>query len=203
MPIILDCEQGSDIWHAARIGVVSASKFSEILTPLGKPTTGAKRTTYMNTLIAETIMGAKADSYCSDAMKRGIELEPEARDMYAMIQDCEPVEIGMAYLDDRKLISCSPDALVDENGLWENKAPSPHNHIKYLLDNKIPTQYITQVQGQMYVLEKEWCDFMSYCPDIKPLIVRVYRDDVYIKTLSSALESFVDEMQGKLQKLAA
>jgi len=201
--IILDCIQGEPEWFAARCGVVSASKFGEILTPTGKPTTGVKRPNYMNTLIAETIMGYKQETYCSDAMKRGIELEPEARDMYAMLNDCEPVEIGMAYLDDRKLISCSPDALVDENGLWENKAPLPHTHIKYLLDNKIPTQYIPQVQGQLYVMDREWCDFMSYAPDIKPLIIRVNRDDVYIKKLSDAIEDFVDEMQEKLQKLAA
>ena len=199
--IILDCIQGSDEWAKARVGVVSASKFGEILTPLGKPTTGVKRPNYMNTLIAETIMGYKMDSYCNDDMKRGIELEPVARDMYSMINDVEVEEIGMAYLDDRKLISCSPDGLVNENGLWENKAPKPHTHIKYRLDNKIPTQYIPQVQGQMWVMEREYCDFMSYCPDIKPFIIRVNRDDDYIATLSGAVEKFVSEMQEKLEKL--
>jgi len=199
--LILDCVQGDDVWMQSRCGVVSASKFGEILTPKGKPTTGAKRQTYMNTLIAETLMGYKAETYCNDAMKRGMELEPVARDMYAMLNDCEPVEIGMAYLDDRRLISCSPDALIDDNGLWENKAPLPHNHVKYLIDGKMPGLYIPQVQGQMWVLEREWCDFMSYCPDIKPLIVRINRDDAYIKALSDEIEKFVSEMTEKLTVL--
>jgi len=199
--IILDCIQGDDVWKNARIGMVSASKFGDILTPTGKPTTGVKIPNYMNTLIHERLTNKKTETHCTDAMKRGIELEPEARDLYANINSCDPVEIGMAYLNDEKLISCSPDAMIGDEGLWENKAPLPHNHIKCLFEGKMPNTHIPQVQGQIWIMGKEWCDFMSYCPDIKPLIVRVYRDDEYIKALSDAVQKFAYDMMIKFNEL--
>jgi len=128
--IIMDkMEQGSDEWFAARCGVVTASRFGEILTPTGKPTTGVKRPNYMNTLIAEHLMGHAVETYCNDAMKRGTELEPQARDMFAFTRNCDPVQVGLIYLDENKHVSCSPDALIGDNGLWECKCPMPNTHV--------------------------------------------------------------------------
>ena len=200
--ILLDCEQGTDEWFAARCGVVTASKFGEILNPTGKPTTGVKRPNYMNTLIAEHLMGHASETYCNDAMRRGTELEPQARDMFAFTRNCEPVQVGLIYLDDDKHVSCSPDALIDDNGLWECKCPMPNTHVSYLLKGVIPNQYIPQVQGQMWVSEREYCDFHSYHPEMDSLIVRVNREDKYIKLLSEAVGKFVDEMLEKREKLS-
>lgn len=199
--ILLDCEQGSAEWFEARFGCVTASRFNDILTPTGKPTTGERRVKYMNSLLADWLSKSYHDSYESEWMRRGTELEPEARDLYGMIKDVEPEQIGLVYLDDRKLVGCSPDAFVGKDGLWENKTPAPYNHIGYLLGGKMPTPYIPQVQGQMWVCERDWADFMSYCPGIKPLIVRVYRDEKYIKALSDEIEKFVEEMLEKREKL--
>lgn len=199
--IILEAEQGSDEWLQARAGIVTGSKFGEIITPTGKPTTGAKRITYMNTLLAEWMSGSPTETFQSDWMRRGTELEPEARELYAMIKDCEPEQVGMVYKDKLKLVSCSPDALVGDSGLWENKAPAPHTHVGYLLKESLPNQYIPQVQGQMWVCDREWCDFMSYCPGMPPMIVRVNRDNKFIESLSSEVERFVEEMLEKREKL--
>jgi len=199
--ITLEAEQGSDEWLKARAGIVTGSKFSDIITPTGKPTTGAKRTTYMNTLLSEWMTGEPAVTFQSDWMLRGTELEPEARDLYSMIKDETVEQVGMVYLNEKRLVSCSPDGLVGDSGLWENKAPAPHNHIGYLLKGKMPTQYIPQVQGQMWICERDWCDFMSYCPGMPPMIIRVDRDTKFIKTLSEEIECFVDEMLEQREKL--
>jgi putative phage-type endonuclease len=198
--LAVDCKQGSDEWKAARVGVVTASKFGEIITPTGKPTVGDKRAKYMNTLIAESLTGEPSETFQSEWMRRGTELEPEARDYYSLIRDAEVEQVGMVYLNEDRLIACSPDGLVD-NGLWENKCPAPHTHVAYLLANKLPSQYKPQVQGQMYVTERDWCDFMSYHPDMKPLLVRVHRDEEYIKILANLLDKFVLEMVEKREQL--
>ena len=41
------------------------------------------------------------------------------------------------------------------------------NHLKYLIDNKLPTEYKSQVQGGLYISEREYCDFISYHPLFK------------------------------------
>jgi len=199
--LTVNCEQGTDEWFAARCGVVTASCFSEIFTSQGKPTSGAKRPSYMNKLIAESLMGHPAATFQSDAMRRGTELEPEARDFYAFNRDCDPVQVGLVYLDNRKVISCSPDALIDDSGLWECKCPLPHTHVDYLLKNKVPAQYVPQVQGQLWVTDREWCDFHSYHPELDSMIIRVNRDDTYIKALASEVEKFVDQMLEKREQL--
>ena len=101
-------------------------------------------------------------------MARGTELEPESRDLYAMLKDVEPVQVGMVYKDASKLIACSPDALIGDDGLWESKSPAPHNQVQSLLKGIVPTQYIPQIQGQLFVTDREWCDFQSYCPGMPP-----------------------------------
>lgn len=201
--ITLDAEQGSDEWLTARAGLVTASKFADIVTSKGKPTTGAKRTVYMNTLLSESMTGEKTVSFQSDWMTRGIELEPDARNLYGFLQTVDTEQVGLVYLNESKRVACSPDALVGQVGLWENKSPAPHTHVGYLLKNEVPTQYIPQIQGQIWVCDREWCDFMSYCPGLPPLIIRVNRDTRFIKLLSDEVECFVDEMLEKRVKLKA
>lgn len=201
--ITLDCEQGSPEWHAARLGVATASEFDCIMTPGGKAASGKAVNTYINTLIAEKLTGKPYSFGTSIDIRRGIELEPEARANYAFLRDCEPEIVGMVYLDERRLISCSPDALVGESGLWECKCPKDHTHVGYLRDGKLPDIYRAQVQGQIWITGRDWCDFMSYHPDMKALIVRVERDEAYIKTLKNEVERLVYDMAKALEKLEA
>ncbi len=195
--IKLDCIQGSPEWFQGRLGIPTASNFDRIITPTGKSSTQAEG--YMNRLLAEWLTGKTSDIEQSEWMKRGIEMEAEARDFYAFRHDVEVKQVGLVYQDDRRLVSCSPDGLLGEGGL-EVKCPAPHTHVSYLL-NGFPSDYIPQVQGSMYVTGAPWWDFISYHPDMEPVIVRVKRDDAYIKTLDGLLIKFLAEMSVRRDKL--
>ena len=196
--IILDVEQGSDEWFAARVGVASASNFAKIITPTGKKSTQCKA--YMNQVIAEKLMGHKIETHQSEAMTRGIEMEQEARDWYEFETGESAAEVGLVYLNDDKRVSCSPDGLLNDKGL-EIKCPLPHTHIEYLLKGEIPGKYIPQVQGSMLVTGlKEW-DFVSYHPELKPLLVTVQADEEYQAKLSEYLSSFIEEMDQAIAKI--
>lgn len=197
--IIVDCEQGSEEWFEARRGIPTASNFSKIITSTGKPSTSANG--YMNKLLAEWLMNKPLDSFKSEWMDRGNELEPEARNSYEFDRDIDVQKVGLVYKDDRKLISASPDGIIGENGGLEIKCPSPGIHVEYLLANKIPSIYFPQVMGNLWVCEREWWDFYSHNPDMEPLIIRVERDEKYIKSLEGAVEKFVYQMLGKREKL--
>ena len=196
--LILNVEQSSPEWFAARVGMISASNFSKIITSTGKKSTSA--TTYMNSLIAETLMGRKINTHQADAMTRGIEMEAEARQYYELVTGFEASEVGLVYKDENKRVSCSPDGLIGDFGL-EIKSPLPSTQIKYLLSGKLPSEYKSQVQGSMYVTGLSKWDFLSYRPEINHLLVTVEYDEVFTSKLDEYLTEFIGEMDEKLNKI--
>jgi putative phage-type endonuclease len=197
--IILDCDQGSDEWHQARAGVVTASEMKKIHTSTGKASTQAD--VYMKTLLAEWLIGGPVESYSSQWMERGKEMEEEARSAYDFEADADVVPVGFVYADDRQLMGASPDGLVGDDGLVEFKCPKASTQISYLMVGAVPSEYAIQIQGQMLVTDRKWCDFVSYFPGLSSVTIRVARDERLIMGLRAAVESFVAQMLEKRQQL--
>lgn len=191
--IIHSIKQGTDEWYSARLGVVTASNFKAIITK----GSGKTRANYMGKLAHEILTGQLApQNFGSAAMQRGNTLEPEARDIYQEKTGLDVQEVGIAYLNEKKRIAASPDGLIDHEGGLEIKCPLPHTHEKYLIEGKIPKIYVPQVQGSLWVTGRKWWDFVSYAPEFKrnTVICRVYRDESYIRRLSTEILKFVDEL---------
>ena len=55
--------------------------------------------------------------------------------------------------------------------------------------------------GQLWVTEREWCDFVSYHPDMPVLITRVQRDEEYISLLAAEVEKACEQIEREYQKL--
>ncbi len=189
--IILDVEQGSEEWFQARCGIPTASCFDKIITPTGKASTQHKA--YCNKLVAEYFLKDKISIEQNEWMLRGTELEPEARAYYQIITDINIDEVGLIYKDDNKLISCSPDGIAKDRGL-EIKCPAPHTHVEYLLNDRLPTKYIPQVQGSMWVTGLKKWDFLSYHPDLPPLLLTVEADDDFHIKLDDLMKPFVQNI---------
>ena len=186
---IINCEQRSDEWYTARCGVPTASNFAKIVTTTGAPS--KQREPYLLKLAGELVTGRAEETYCNAAMQHGIDTEDDARSTYELITGTDVEQVGFCIRDGA---GASPDGLAGE-GLLEIKCPQVHTHAKYLLNNKLPSEYLQQVQGQMYVTGRPWCDFFSYYPDMKPLLIRVERDENFISKLSSELKAFCEELQ--------
>lgn len=194
--ILLDCEQGSEEWLEARCGVVSASCFDKILTTTGKASTQADN--YMNKLVAEFFTREKDSIKQTEWMQRGIEMEAEARTYYELTTGREVSQVGFIYKDESRLIGCSPDGIMLDRGI-EIKCPAPHTQIKYLLDQKLPTEYFLQVHGSMWVTGFDEWDFLSYCPNLPPLLLTVKRDPLACAWLDRFMCEFVELMNDKKQ----
>ena len=198
---ILDIDQRTDEWDAIRGVMPTASHFSEILSNTGK--VSASQTKYMNSLLAYGVMGKKdaGAGFTNAWMDRGTEMEEEACGYYEMRMDVDVDLVGFC-VHDSGLFGCSPDGLLPNDGGLEIKCPSAPVHISYLLnDQKMPTTYIAQVQGSMLVTGREWWDFMSYHPDMEPLIIRVYKDYAYCEKLYAEILKFSATMEEKSQTL--
>lgn len=198
-------QQGSVDWHRARMGCVTASEFATVMMK-GKGGAESKtRRTYLLKLAGEILTGELADQVQTDHMLRGQMMEDEARDYYAMREDVELERIGFARARlGGGFVGASPDSLVvGAPGLVEIKTRLPHLQLDVLLSGKIPDEHMAQVQGQLWVTGREWCDYVSYWPRLKPLVVRVHRDEDYIRTMSGAVEAFIDELARVVETVRA
>jgi len=200
--IIETFEQYSDEWWASRVGIPTSSCFGKIIAPKTmKPSKQAEK--YLYTLAGERITGIKADTYQSAAMERGLLVEEEARAMLELVMDVEISQVGLIYPDEEKKYSCSPDGITPTEGL-EIKCPDISTHVEYLLDGIIPTKYIPQVQGSMFITGFFHWVFCSYYPGLPPLIIKVKRDDEFCAALKVELDDFcerLDEVESKLRSL--
>lgn len=191
-------KQGSRDWLDARAGIPTSSQFHKILTPTGKPS--AQATDYMHELIAERIMKRPLEQYVSWAMERGGQLESEAVASYEFDRDIDTQPVGL-ITDDRNRWGASPDRLVGEDGLLEVKCPTAGVHVGYLLMRPVDKRYYPQLQGQLWITEREWVDILSYHPEMPRALVRVERDEKYLQLLAGAVRTFSAELEEKWDKL--
>ena len=190
-------EQGSPEWLAARLGIPSASMFAKLVTTKG--IWSASADAYINQLVAERLTGEREEVFQSHHMLRGTELEPDARDLYSLMNDAEVTEVGFC-LHDTLSAGCSPDGLVGAEGGLEIKAPAPATHVEYLRGGVLPSKYKQQVMGCLWITGREWWDFVSYHPTMKPLIVRVERDEEYIAALEKCVTKAVNLIDENVEK---
>lgn len=188
--------QLSDDWFRVKLGVISASHFSDVLAK----GSGITRQKYMLRLCGEILTGIHRPTYCNADMRRGIEQEPIARKEYEFLTGDSVDQIGFAINGN---MGCSPDGLIGRRGLIEVKAVIPPVQVETLLRNDMPPHHKAQVQGAMLVMECDWCKFISYSPDMKKylFIKQVFRDEVYIAKLQKAINLFHDELMDMVAKI--
>lgn len=188
---IIECDQGSKEWFAARAGIPTASVFHTVMAIGHNGGKSVTRVAYLNKLAGEILTGEPMLSYTNGDMERGKLMEDEARDLYAFQNNVEPQRIGFVRNGDK---GASPDSLIGGKGGLEIKSAAAHIQIARLLDGELPSEHKAQVHGNMWVCEREWWDFISYCPKLPLLIKRVFRDDAYIKSIALAVDLFNIEL---------
>jgi putative phage-type endonuclease len=198
--------QGSLEWLSERAGHATASRFADVLAKI-KTGEAASRRGYRLQLATERLTGNPVTGYVNAAMQWGTETEPLARQAYEAETGVIVDQTGFVRHPTLPWCGMSPDGLIGADGLIELKCPESHTHLEYLESGVAPTKYIPQIQGQMWVSGRQYCDFVSYDPRFPPnlqlFIVRVPRDDKYIATLEVEVKDFlggVDEMVQRLLK---
>lgn len=198
--IFTDIEQGTEVWRQIRCGLPTASMFATVMAKGRGGGDSATRRTYLYKLAGEIITGEPAESYSNGYMERGHALEDAARQTYGFVTDTEPSLVGFIR---NGRAGCSPDSLVGDNGMLEIKTKSPHIMIDVILKDNVPPEHKAQVQGQIWISEREWCDVCIYWPRMPLVIKRVHRDEDYIKTLAKAVDDFNEELADIVAKVTA
>jgi len=190
---IFDCAQNSPEWYECRRGIVTASRFADVLAK-GQ---GITRRKYLYTLAGEVLTGECAESFTNQHMERGHEMEADAINLYAFDRELDPVVVGFMR---RGRAGCSPDRIVGTDGMVEVKSKLPHLQLEVLERGDLPPEHKAQVQGQLWVSGRDWCDFVSYWPRLPLFVKRVERDEKYIATLAQAVADFVGELDALVAK---
>ena len=191
-------EQGSPEWFALRAGKVTASRVADIL---AKTKTGpsASRQNYLIELALQRTTGIIQESYTNAAMEWGTQTEPQARVAYEV--NTNNFVDQVAFVDHPSIagFGCSPDGLVSDRGLVEIKCPNSATHWEYFKSKKPPQKYFIQMQAQIAVTNKDWCDFVSFDPKMPDrsqlLIVRIDRDEAFIAEMEAEIKKFLDEVE--------
>jgi putative phage-type endonuclease len=192
--------QGSQEWLNARLGRVTASRIKDVMSqPKTKGGLSATRRAYMFELVAERLSNAPQETYTNAAMAWGTENEPLARVAYEVETINEVTQCGLIDHPTIAMAGASPDGLVGDEGLIEIKCPNTATHIDTLENCTIKNEYMLQMQWQMACTGRAWCDFASYDPRIGHKsalkIIRVFRDDEKIKTITDEVVSFLEDVE--------
>lgn len=235
---ILDLEQRSPEWYAARCGMVTASSMSTLISvgppdaktiacpscnaeidgpclnarakeptaiktihaerataasklpPVYAPATGDTAKALILALAAERITKFSEEGFETYDMRRGIESEPYARDLYAEhCTDLPVTEAGFAVRDfDGFSIGYSPDGLVGDDGLLEIKAPRQKGHLSTVVSGEVPATHMAQLQTGLLVMGRVWIDFVSYNGGMHLWPKRVTADPAWQAAILAAAE---------------
>lgn len=194
-------QQGTDEWHRVRLGKVTASKVNDAMMDASK----AGYQNYRAQLVCERLTGRPTETFKSAAMDQGNETEPQARAMYTMTTGMMVQEVAFVDHPAISMAGASPDGLVGELGLVEIKCPQPTEHIRVMTGGTIKKAYREQMQWQMACTGREWCDFVSFCPDLPDdlalHIVRIDANSEAILEMETAVRSFLRDVEAMILNL--
>ncbi len=190
-------EQGSDEWHELRAGMPTASEGSKLVTPI-KAEPSKSMPEYALQLAADMYAGAPQDRWEGNRWsERGHEFEDSGRAYYENTWPQREITRVGFITDDDSRYGCSPDSLVDEDGLLEIKCLKATRHVAVLLylekHVRLPAEYIVQPQFQMIVAERDWCDVLFWHPELPAAVHRVEPDERLIVNLRLQIEGCISE----------
>lgn len=219
-------QQGSAEWHRLRATIPTASNFDRLITPAKwERTKGETWRNFQLELLANRIFGLSAEAqFSSSAMEHGREWEPIARAAYEFERGVEIADGGF-WTDDAMTYGASPDGLIGDDGLIEFKNPeNPKVHLSALLDSLeyadmgegwtatvargaevtgFLRDHWAQVQGQLLVTGRSWCDLVCNFSRLPMVVVRVHPNHIYQELLRDCLSDFCFAVEGLTEKAQA
>jgi hypothetical protein len=191
-----DIEQNTDEWHAIKVGKFSASTCADLL--MAKNTKGYQN--LINKIIEERITGLASESKTwsgNSYTNRGHELEPFAREDYEIRYLQAVGIIGVVELDGWVL--CSPDGLINDDGLYQAKCPIFNTQLEYLAKQKVPGNYYKQMQFELFVSGREFNVFNSFHPSLPAVDIILQRDEVMIAEIKQRLSEAKEEVLAEIE----
>jgi len=200
-------EQGSDEWRLAKLGHVSGSNIGVVMQKGRGDAPSKTRQSFIEKIVAERYSKKLDDNgYTNEYMEWGTQTEPQARQAYEVSRETFVDKTGFWKHPSIAWVGCSPDGLVGKDGLIEIKCPKTSTHLSYIWNNEVPSAYYLQMQCQMWVTNREWCDFVSFDPRVpeksRLFVKRCHRSNDTIADMELAVKVFLAEVETRLKILS-
>jgi putative phage-type endonuclease len=202
--------QGTPEWLDLRKGHVTASKVADIM---AKTKTGpsTSRQNYLIELAIQRVTGVIEESFKNEAMIRGTEEEPKAREAYELLTETFVEEVPFVKHKTIEWFGCSPDGIIKNNdgtyNLIEIKNPNSATHWSYIKAGEPPTKYKIQMMAQMACTGAQWCDFFSYDSRMpegsRHFLKRMMRDNAFIEEMEKEVKAFLQEVAEEVKLMEA
>jgi putative phage-type endonuclease len=204
--MIYYCKQRSEEWFNLRLGHLTGSRADDALAKTKDISTESERRAGLRfELMAERLSGLPVEHDVTWAMRNGQNSEPLAMCEYQLRTGYIITPVGFARHPKIQWFGASPDGLINEDGLLEVKCPLIKTHTKTLTTKTIPRNYLNQIFSELACTGREWCDYVSYCPEMRPelqiYIQRVHRDDGLIRGLETEVICFLESVEAAISQL--
>jgi len=200
---IVHVEQGSLAWKEVRCGIVTASRFEDVM-DFTKKGEGADRKKYRSELICEILTGVPYPRHETQEMRWGKEQEPFARAAYELQNDVLVETPGFIKHATIARFGGSPDGSVGKGGI-QIKCPNTTTHLNWMLAGTVPIEHAPQMAAEMAVYGWDWIDFVSFdcrLPEHLQLFVRRWeRNERIIAGVEKEVVSFNAEIDQVLAAL--
>lgn len=157
-----DVEQNTDEWFLLRSGKLTSSKMGTVMAKYGQSFGEPAKKYAVNIAIEQITGNAISSNYTNDHMQRGHDQEPVARMIYEDLFFCDVTNGGFF---ESEFVGCSPDGLVDTDGLIEIKSVISSIHFANIKRQDLDPAYKWQCIANLYFTGRQWIDFVSYCED--------------------------------------
>jgi len=198
----VNVEQRTPEWIEYRLGKITGTRLKEVLRSDNLP--------LIYEMIAEVVSKQIEEIPVNKSMQRGIDLEPVVRQLYQDKYNEIIEEVGFCLSDENDYLALSPDGFtLDRKGAIEIKCPSTKTHVKYILDDKIPTDYLPQVCMYFIVnTELEWLDFITYDDrfiELPMYVIHVTREELFDKIFEfkTKIDKFTEKFEKYYSKLSS
>lgn len=189
-----DLIQGSDEWHAARCGLLTASEMKLVVTPTLKAASNDKERTHLFELLAQRISKYVEPKYIGEHMLRGYDDELLAKTKYnehfGALENC-------GFVTNDKfgfVIGCSPDGLVGKDGMIQCKSRLQKYQIETISTGLIPDEHLIQMHTELMVTERSWNDYVSYCNGLPMVVLRLHADHKVQEAIATAAAAFEERL---------
>ncbi len=197
---VVGAPQLSEAWFQMKLGVISASNASKAVS--GKDT--ETRLTYLCELAADVCTGAIEEMNFKQ-LEWGKEHEEGARSSYEFSTGSKLTQLGFVFKDDTFRVGCSPDGIVGPDKGMEAKCPwDSANYVKFLVADKMKSEWEWQNQFTMWVMGAEEWDVAQYDPRMKskPLAIRtVTKDPKKHATFEDAIPQLIFDLDKMLAQI--
>ena len=207
---IIDCEQRSDEWRAARLGKLTGSVAGAMMTKIKTGESAARRNLRVRLALERLTNLSQESTFVGAAMQWGIDHEPQAIAEYEARTGTILEPVGFCDVPGL-MAGCSLDSFIaNREGLVEVKCPESATHLEYLRTKKLPIDYYWQCLHNCWITGAKFADFVSFDPRFEErlqfLCVRFEPTALELQAYDKSAREFLAEVAVEvkaIQELAA